>query len=159
MSSCTVYTDVDVSQWIGANRCRLTFADVCRKLGIDTEDPIVGVLLGIDHLAERVIDEPHLDMMGFGGDTYAAKRKKFKRLLERNPDIEFSTIRDGCDTRRIYYVLRGWDFESLFMQAEGRNADSFRHSSKLLRHAFSKYLEYRDLYDSTQKMTNENKYK
>lgn len=134
------FSDVDVSQWIGPTRPRLTFHDVCIELGIDVKDKIIRYLMDIDLLSERVIDEPHLDMMGLRGKTYEEKQKQFLKLLKANPDISYSR-------RKNYYIVRGWDFETLFAQVEGEAGDAFRQKSKHLCYAYKKYWEYRDMYN------------
>ncbi|ACD03512.1 hypothetical protein MdSGHV053 [Musca domestica salivary gland hypertrophy virus] len=134
------YADIDVSQWISPLRARLSFEEVCVELGINVNDPVVKYLLDIDMLAERIIDEAHLDMMGLPGDTYEAKQKQFYKLLKANPDVTYTR-------RNNYFVVRGWDFEMLFAQVESKQGDIFRQKSKHLQYAYRKYWEYRRLYN------------
>lgn len=145
MSYYTSYADVDVSQWVTCDQ-RYSFEDICAKLDIDTNNEYMRFLMNIDLLTEQVVDEPHLDLMGIRGNTFDAKQRNFRKLLDANADISYRRVRDRLDKRRNYYVVHAWDFETLFRQVEGNAADEFRRQSKRLRYAFTKYWEYKELY-------------
>lgn len=138
------FADVDVSQWV----CdvRYSFEDICTRLGIDVNDDMIRYLINMDVMAEHIMDEVHLDLMGLPGLSFKDKHKAFKKLLRANPDIPYTRIRDGHILNRKYYVVRGWDFEALFMQVPGPMGDRFRQQSQLLRQAFKKYWQYKDMY-------------
>lgn len=139
------FTNVNVSSWIDTNTM-YTFDDVCRKLRINTTDVFTQCILNMDLTNDVIINEYYLDLMGFAGKSFKSKQKKFKQLLKRNPDITFERIRDPFRFNRRYHIIKGWDFEAIFMQVESTNADLFRRQSNLLRNAFQKYWEYRELY-------------
>lgn len=122
-----------------------SFEDVCIKLGIDTSDDMIRYCLMLDILKEYVIDEHHLDIMKFTGKSFKEKQKKFKNLLKSNPHIKYTRIRDGNNFTRKYYVLRGWDIETICLQLKGELCDIITR----LRQAFKIYWEYKQTYYNT----------
>lgn len=144
--SFTSFADIDVSQWLCGTR--YSFEDVCVFLGIDINNRYTKFLLDIDLLSECIVDEFHLDMMGIMGRSYKEKQRKFKKLLLSNSEISYRCIKKND---RIYYVVNGWDFETLFRQIKSEQANEFRRQSKRLQYAFSKYWEYKALYHSYNK--------
>lgn len=119
-----------------------SFEDVCIKLGIDTSDDMTRYCLMLDILKEYVIDEHHLDIMKFTGKSFKDKQKIFKNLLQANPHIKYTRIRDGHNFTRKYYVLRGWDIETIYLQLKGELCDIITR----LRQAFKIYWEYKQTY-------------
>ncbi|WBR61511.1 hypothetical protein [Drosophila suzukii associated hytrosavirus 1] len=134
---------VDVLCWVEETTKKYTFEEICSKLNIDISDSFTKCILNTDLTKMIVIDEYYLDLMGFVGKNFKTKQKQFKRLLKRNPEIQYERM---YKNEQKCHVIRGWDFETLFMQVGGRNGDMFRQQSKILRDAFKKYWEYKELY-------------
>lgn len=101
------------------------------------------------HLEKIIkVDENLLNWAGYKGE-YMIQKKMFKKLLKKNPEIEYTSVKDEIDEKnqKTYIVLKWQDFESLLMQMRSEKSIEIRKIFSKIKELTLLYMSYEKEYE------------